>query len=221
MSTARTKKSRLAGAMAAKASIPSAEGPEAGGVEAAPAAPVAEEPAPAPAPPVAPEPPAPPAAPEATPTAEPPAPPTAPIAEEPVPVPAPEATPEPPVAPVTEPVPAPLQKAQVLAGVAHVDIETDLKHLKAIVASGRDQRRYVENLPRRSEKGTYVRLPVHLQDVLAEYCDRNEAPMGDLVAAILDSYFRDIGALPPLGEGHRPIERFFAKIRRETRTYDY
>lgn len=116
---------------------------------------------------------------------------------------------------------APVQTAQVLAGVPQVSIEQDLTHLRSLIATGRDQRRYVEDLPQRTGKGTYLRLPVHIQDVLGEYCDRNTAPMADLIAALLDSYFRDIGALPPLGEGNRPVEKFFDKMRKETRSYDY
>jgi hypothetical protein len=113
------------------------------------------------------------------------------------------------------------QKAQVLAGVGQIRIEDDMVHLRRLIESGRDQRRYVEDLPRISDKGTYLRLPIHLKDVLGEYCDRNVAPMADFIAALLDSYFRDIGILPPLGEGHRPNEKALDKIRKESRSYDY
>lgn len=126
--------------------------------------------------------------------------------------------------PLREPEPIVRQAARVLAGrTESTDLgqPDDLIHLRRIIETGRDQRRYVEDLPRRSEKGTYMRLPVHLQDVLAEYCDRNTAPMADFIAALLDSYFRDIGVLPPLGKGHRPNEKVLDKIRKETRTYDY
>lgn len=226
----RSRKSRLAGAMAAKAVIEEPEKTEAS----PPTLSVAPDPV-EPAAPVdqAPE------APENTPDAAP----VEPMASTPtldpdqvepevVPSadPGPIETPE--VEPATQPQPRsvapaagePLQKAQVLAGTGQIDLGPELKHLRAVVETGRDQRRYVENLPRRSEKGTYLRLPVHLQDVLAEYCDRNTAPMGDLVAAVMDSYFRDIGALPPLGEGNRPVEKFFDKMRKQQqqqrRTYD-
>lgn len=247
--TPRSRKSRLAGAMAAKAVIDQpveepaepAEAAEASApeqVEEPPAAEVPhqvetaavaeeEEPQPVEAvtPAVAPEPEPeviPPAA--STPTIEPDhvepevIPPADPVPAE-VPEPAPVPEPKPQAAAVRPD--KPLQNAKVLAGVGSVDLGPELKHLRAVVETGRDQRRYVENLPRRSEKGTYLRLPVHLQDVLAEYCDRNTAPMGDLVAAVMDSYFRDIGALPPLGEGNRPVEKFFEKMRKQQRTYDY
>lgn len=97
-----------------------------------------------------------------------------------------------------------------------------LTHLRRVMENGPYQSRYVEDLPPRSGKGTYVRLPMHLQDALAGYCDRNTAPMGDFVAAVLDSFFRDIGLLPPLGEGHRPNEEMLDRLRREARrSYDY
>lgn len=113
------------------------------------------------------------------------------------------------------------QRAQVLAGTGQISLGSDLAHLHKVMANGRDQRRYVEDLPRRSDKGTYLRLPIHLQDTLAEYCDRNVAPMADFIAAVLDAYFRDIEILPPLGEGHRPNEKMLDKIRKQSRTYDY
>lgn len=95
-------------------------------------------------------------------------------------------------------------------------------HLRQIMTTGADQRRYVADLPRRNDRGTYLRLPVHLQDVLSEYCDRKTSPMNDFVAAVLDSYFRDIGALPPAGEGNRPVAEFFERQRSQERErYDY
>lgn len=97
-----------------------------------------------------------------------------------------------------------------------------LHHLAATMERGRNQRRWVEdNLPHRSERGTFMRLPVHLLDVLDEYCDRKDLPQQDFVAAVLDSYFRDLGALPPLGAGHHPDDRFFTELRRQQRSRDY
>jgi hypothetical protein len=97
-----------------------------------------------------------------------------------------------------------------------------LHNLAATMERGRNQRRWVEdNLPHRSERGTFMRLPVHLLDVLDEYCDRRDLPQQDFVAAVLDSYFRDLGALPPLGAGHHPDEQFFAEMRRQQRSRDY
>lgn len=146
-------------------------------------------------------------------------------------------TPDPPTEPGTEPGTAadpPLQTARVLAtgmrkspgprtppAPKPTKAGPTLDHLRLVMAGGRDQRRYVADLPRRSDKGTYLRLPVHLQDVLAEYCDRNDAPMADFIAAVLDGYFRDLGALPPLGEGNRPDEEFFENLRKQARSYDY
>lgn len=100
-------------------------------------------------------------------------------------------------------------------------LKQDLSHLRLIIDTGRDQRRYVEDLPPRTARSTHIRLPAHLQDLLAEYCDRNKAPMADLITAIVDAFFRDVGALPRLGEGHQPNEEFLAKARREARTHDY
>lgn len=97
-----------------------------------------------------------------------------------------------------------------------------LHNLAATMERGRNQRRWVEdNLPHRSERGTFMRLPVHLLDVLDEYCDRRDLPQQDFVAAVLDSYFRDLGALPPLEAGHHPDERFFTEMRRQQRSRDY
>lgn len=93
-----------------------------------------------------------------------------------------------------------------------------LDHLRAVMLTGADQRRYVEDLPARTGKGTFVKLPIHLQDVLREYCNRYKgAPQQDLIAAILDAYFRDLGALPPLGTGHRPVDEFFDDLRDKQR----
>ncbi|WP_156698049.1 hypothetical protein [Nocardioides sp. Leaf285] len=45
--------------------------------------------------------------------------------------------------------------------------------------------------------------------------------MADFITAVLDAYFRDLGALPPLGEGNRPVEEFFDRLRKQQQVYDY
>lgn len=101
------------------------------------------------------------------------------------------------------------------------DYDIDLVHIRTAMARGRDQSDYFAKLPKPTGRGTNVRLPPHLQDILKHFCDPIDAPIQELVAVVLDAFFRDLGALPPLGEGHRPKREFFDALRQDEFASDY
>lgn len=147
----------------------------------------------------------------------------APVAAEPpaakteaTPAPAPKTTTESPAAQKAEVRAEPVvQVASSQAGAAAArEGATEVVrhvHIQQVMDGGRDARPYLQGLTDKGDATTF-RLPKHVKAALVAYCDKRDAPMDALVGAVLDAYFRDLGLLPPKGEGNRPNTEFLSKM---------